>query len=301
MALVQFLLMFREGLEAALILGIIAAYLVHIGRKPLLQYVWYGTLAAILASLVVGGIIWVTAGGLEGIAEEAFEGAAALIAVGVLTYMIFWMARNSRLLKGELEKKIDQAISRRETIGITVVAFVAVFREGIETVLFLTPLALTDANATILGIVAGLIVVIVLAYLMYAGGYRLNIRRFFTVTSILLIVFAAGLVAVAVHEFNEVYAATGVGIPPVVDHVYDVNPYLPEKGTAGLILKSLVGYNGNPSLTEVVAYLVYWALVGSYALWVYGPPKVKHWLSRLFPFVFRTVPREKIEIAETAA
>lgn len=272
----SFVITFREALEAALIIGIIAAYLAKIGRRELNRYLYLGTGAAILASVVAGWAFMVVYGGLEGRAEQIFGGLASLTAVAVLTYMIFWMARNSQKIKSELQEKVDISISRGQMFGIAALAFVAVFREGVETVLFLGTLATQSPTDTLVGLISGLAVVVALALLMFKGVYRLDVKTFFKYTSILLIIFAAGLTAYGVHELNE----AGI-IPPVIEHVWDINPptnpdgsypLLHEKGAVGSTLKSLFGYNGNPSLTEVLAYLLYWLVVGSYVLRVYRAP-----------------------------
>ncbi len=280
MVVAQFLLTFREGLEAALLVGIIAAYLGKVGKSQLNRYVFAGAASAVAASVAIGAGIAVWVGELEGWPLEAFEGLAALTAVAVLTYMIFWMARNSRRLKGELEQKIDLTLSKGQVFGVAALSFIAVFREGVETVLFLAPFA-NQPGATAAGIAVAVVLVLLLAYLMFRGVYRLDLRKFFTYTSLLLIVFAAGLVAIGVHELNEVHESTGWGIPAVIDHVWDINGILDEKGVAGSLLASLLGYNGNPSLTEVAAYFVYWAVAGTYALWTYGPGRVRAAMLRI--------------------
>lgn len=271
----SFVITFREALEAALIIGIIAAYLAKIGKHELNRYLYLGTIAAVIASLI-GGLTFIALyGGLTGEIKEIFEGVASLTAVAVLTYMIFWMAKNSQKIKGELQEKVDISVSRGQAWGIATLAFIAVFREGVETVLFLGTLAMQSVADTLIGLVLGLAVVIVLAVLMFRGMYRLDVRKFFKYTSVILIVFAAGLTAYGVHELNE----AGI-IPPIIEHVYDINPavnpdgsypLLHEKGVVGSILKSLIGYNGNPSLTEVIAYAAYWLVVGSYVLRIYRP------------------------------
>lgn len=267
--------MFREALEAALIIGIIAAYLSKIGRKELKRYLYVGTGLAIVASIVGGLIFMLIYGGLEGRAEEIFEGLASLTAAVVLTSMIFWMVRNARKIKDEFQEKIDFSISSGQMLGIATLAFIAVFREGVETVLFLGAMAMRSPLSTLAGASLGLGAVIVLTILMFRGIYRLDIEKFFKYTSAILIVFAAGLTAFGVHELNE----AGV-IPFVVEHVWDINPplnsdgsypALHEKGAIASILKSLIGYNGNPSLTEVLAYLGYWLVVGTYVLRTYKP------------------------------
>ncbi|MFQ5800681.1 MAG: FTR1 family protein [Candidatus Hydrothermarchaeales archaeon] len=274
----SFVITFREALEAALIIGILAAYLKKVGRTDLNRYLYLGTGGAIAASLVVAVLFAAVYGGLEGRSEEIFEGVATLSAAGVLTYMIFWMARHSQEIKGELHEKVDTAISRGEVYGIATVAFLSVFREGVETVLFLGAAAIAAPGETILGGLLGIGVVVVITYFMFEGIYLLDIKRFFKYTSIVLLVFAAGLTAFGVHELNE----AGI-IPPVIEHVWDINPplnpdggypLLHEKGTVGSILKSLVGYNGNPSLTEVLTYIAYWLVVGSYVLKIYSGKRV---------------------------
>ncbi|MFZ3383072.1 MAG: FTR1 family protein [Candidatus Methanoperedens sp.] len=273
--LASFLITFREALEAALIIGIIAAYVAKLGRKDLNRYINIGIISALAASLAVAFLFKVVYGELQGTAEQLFEGTAALLAAVVLTYMIFWMADNSKKIKGEVQEKIDLSISKGQMFGIAVLSFVAVFREGVETVLFLGTLAIQAPVDTISGFIIGLILVIALSFIMFKGMYRLDIGRFFRYTSILLILFSAGLVAVSVHEFNE----AGI-IPGVIDHVWDVNPprnpdgsypALHENGLIGGSLKALMGYNGNPSLTEIIAYIGYWIIIG---IFVYRTYKV---------------------------
>ncbi len=273
----SFLITFREALEAALIVGIIAAYLAKVGRKDLGKYLYLGAGGAVLASLLLSWIFMAIYGGLSGRAEELFEGLAALTASGVLTYMIFWMGRNAQRIKVELQRRLAASISRGQLFGIVALAFFAVFREGVETVLFLGTLALRDPGGTLIGFAAGLVVVITLALLAFKGIYRLDIRRFFKYSSAILLIFAAGLLAYGIHELNEAEL-----IPPIIDHLWDINPsqnpdgsypLLHEKGAIGSILKSLLGYNGDPSLSEVLAYLAYWLGTGLYLLRAYRPFK----------------------------
>jgi high-affinity iron transporter len=272
----SFLITFREALEAALIIGIIAAYLAKIGRKDLNRYIYAGIIGALFASLGVALAFTLVYGALEGTAEQLFEGIASLAAAAVLTYMIFWMANNSKNIKGELHGKIDVSISKGQMIGLAFMSFIAVFREGVETVLFLGTLAISSPVDTIVGFVLGVTTVVILSVIMFKGMYRLDISKFFKYTSVLLIVFAAGLTAYGVHELNE--AAV---IPPVIEHVWDVNPALNadgtypalhEKGLIGTTLKSLIGYNGNPSLTEVLAYFGYWIIIGMFVYRTYKLP-----------------------------
>jgi high-affinity iron transporter len=182
------------------------------------------------------------------------------LAVGVLTWMIFWMRYQARTLKSTLEREVRSAVHAGQNWGLAAVAFLAVFREGVETALFLSAAAFAnDALGTLAGAVLGLGIAALVGYLIYASTVRLNIRLFFNVTSVLLLVFAAGLLAHGIHEFQE----AGL-IPTVNEHLWDTNPILDEQSPVGEVLKTLVGYNGNPSLEEVIAYWAYWlvALLG---------------------------------------
>jgi high-affinity iron transporter len=271
--LASFLITFREALEAALIIGIIAAYVAKLGRKDLNRYINIGIISALVASLAVAFLFKVVYGELKGTAEQLFDGAAALTAAIVLTYMIFWMAQNSKQIKGEVQEKIDLSISKGQMLGIAALSFVAVFREGVETVLFLGTLAIQSPVDTIMGFIIGLALVIFLSFIMFKGIYRLDVGKFFRYTSILLILFSAGLVATAVHEFNE----AGI-IPEIVEHAWDINPplysdgsypLLHENGLIGGSLKALIGYSGAPSLTMVLAYIGYWIIIGMFVYRTY--------------------------------
>ena len=251
------LLAFREGLEAALILGIVLGVLRRLGRREQEKMVWLGAALAALLSLAVGLGLYAIGASFEGKAEEVFEGVAMLLAAGVLTWMVFWMNRQGRAIQAELEQGVQRAAAEGGGWAVFSLAFLAVFREGIELALFMIAAAFTaSAAAVVLGGVAGLAASAVAGWLLFASTKRLNVQAFFRITSILLIVFAAGLVAYGVHELNE----AGI-IPAIVEHVWDLNPILDENSGIGQILKALFGYNGNPSLTEVLAYIGYWVVV----------------------------------------
>ncbi len=256
------LITLREGLEAALIIGIILAYLARTDNRQGFKPVWLGVSLAVLASLIAGAAIYLLAGEFSGQAEEIFEGAAMFLAAGVLTWMIFWMRKQAINIRAHLEAQIQSVLIGGSLLGLATLAFIVVVREGIETVLFLFA-ATRVAESPILFAVGGflgLAIAIGIGYSLYKGSSRLNLRTFFNVTSLVLIVFAAGLLAHGIHEFQE----AGI-IPIVVEHVWDINHILPEKSTFGRFLTAIVGYNGNPSLVEVVAYSVYLVLVlGSY-------------------------------------
>lgn len=247
------LLTTREGLEASLIVGIVLAYLAKTDNREHMRVVWAGTAAAILTSIVTGALLFFTVGELEGRAEQIFEGIAMFSAVAVLTWMIFWMRRQAVNIKQDLEARIQGAIAAGSALGLASVVFFAVLREGWETALFLFAISESSTPAvTAIGAVIGLAISITLGVLLYRGSRRLNLRQFFTATGILLIVFAAGLLAHGIHEFQE----AGL-LPMTVEHVWDTNAVINEDTTFGEFMTTLFGYNGNPSLLEVVAWATY--------------------------------------------
>ena len=253
----SFLLAVREGLEAALVIGITLGMLAKTQRSDLKPAVWRGVLAAVLVSLLSAVVLHLVGAQFEGRPEQIFEGLTMLAAAILLTWMIFWMQRQGSSLQRQLELDVSTAAARRGGRGLFALAFLAVAREGLELSLFLTASALaTDAFPALLGAILGLGCAALLGYLVFATTRRLNLKQFFRVTNILLILFAAGLVAHAIHELNE--AAL---IPPVIEHVWNTNPLLHEDSSAGQVLKVLFGYNGNPSLTEVLAYIGYFAVL----------------------------------------
>jgi len=266
----SFLLALREGLEAALIIGIILGVLKKVGGPQLAKNVWMGAGSAALLSLIAALILNAIGASFEGTAEEIFEGFAMLTAAGVLTWMIFWMRQQARTIQTELEADVRRAALTQSGKALFFLAFVAVLREGIELALFLTAASVTSsAQQILIGGFLGLIASAVFGWLLFATTSQLNLKVFFQVTSVLLILFAAGLVAHGVHEFNEVG-----WIPGIIEHVWDMNHIVNEMETLGLMLKALFGYNGNPSLTEAAAYILYFVGI-SLVLQKTGTPVVK--------------------------
>jgi len=251
--LATFFLMLREGLEAALIVGIIAAYLVKIGRRDALGKVATGVVAAIGLSVAIGLGITLTIEKLPLVVQETLEGLAAVLAVGVLTWMLFWMRRQGRALKGELEHGVDAALTKNSTTALVALAFLAVIREGVETVLFLIPILSFQGTGidVLLGGIVGLAVAIGVGLAIFVAGVRVNLRRFFTATGVVLIFVAAGLVAFAIAEFGEggLIANTGTA--------FDLNAVLPDRGPLGSVLSGLFGYRSAPTPLEVVGYVAY--------------------------------------------
>jgi len=249
-----FFLMLREGLEAALIVGIISAYLVKVGRSDALPKVAAGVVAAVGLSIAAGLIVASTVGKLPLIVQETFEGAAAVFAVVVLTWMLFWMRRQGRALKGELEAGADAALLVGSTTALISLAFVAVIREGLETVLFLFAIG-TSTNSSVAGLlvasIAGLAVAVAIGWAIFRMGVRVDLRRFFSITGVVLIFVSAGLCAFAVAEFTE------AGLLPATPVVFDVSSVLAESSPLGSVLAGLFGYRSAPTALELAAYLGY--------------------------------------------
>lgn len=254
-----FLVMLREGVEAALIVGILLAYVHRLGRRREWQWVWVGAISAAFLSVIAGLAIFSTIGSLDARAEEIAEGAVAWVAAGLLTWMIFWMGSQARHIRGRLESEVDTAIASGGGGALAAIAFFAVLREGLESALFLISTTIgTEANGLqFLGGLLGLSVAVVIGYLIYRGGTRVDIRLFFRVTGILIILFAAGLVAKGIHEFQEASL-----LPVVVDQLWNVGILDPDTSVMGQFAKSLFGWRPDPSLLMVIAYLAYLVPIG---------------------------------------
>lgn len=258
--LYSLLITLREGLEAALIIGILTAYLARVGRREGLRPIAAGVLLALLASLAGGLAIRAVMGGLKGKAMEIFEGAMMLTATGMLTYMIVWMQRQARHIKTNLHGRLESALGSGSAFALGALAFTVVVREGLETVLFLAA-GVKAADSTGLyvgGAALGGVVAAVLGVLLYRGSLRLNLRVFFGVTGWLLVIFAAGMLANGVKELQE----AGV-LPALVGHVWDTYELLPDTTAFGRMMGALFGYDAAPSLLQVAGYFGYLALAGA--------------------------------------
>jgi len=264
--LAQFILTLREGLEAALIIAIVAAYLTKIGKNDLHRYLWLGSGLAVVASAILSVIFWTLYGLAESFAGLWFEAFAMFTATAVLTYMIFWMAENARKIKGELQEKVDVAISSGQLLGISAVAFTSVLREGVETILFLSAAAAISFTETIVGAALGLFVAAVVAVLLMRGTVKLDWRKFFIYTSVLLLLFASGITMHGTQALQEL----GV-LPPIINHVYDVSAALPEDSLLGSVLHVFSGYYEAPSLLVLLVQITYLVAFGAYIRRVYRP------------------------------
>ena len=252
-----FLIGLREGLEAALIVGLVFGILAQIGQQRYRKVIWGGVITAVAISFLTAILLQWLGTSLEGVAEEIFEGTMMLLAAGVLTWMIFWMQRQSRRYQDGIAGELHFALQREQKWAIFGISFFAVLREGIETSLFLTATAMiADERLVFLGALIGIAFSILLGWALFTTTIRLELHKFFQVTSVLLVIFAAGLFAHGVHEFVE-----AGWFPAIIDPIWNLNPVLDENSLLGSILKTLFGYNGDPSLTESLAYLGYFVIV----------------------------------------
>ena len=258
----SFLIALREGIEAALVVAIILSYLRKINAKQLARPVYIGTILGIVGSVAVGGLFLLLSVEFQGTGEQVFEGSTMLIAAAILTTMIFWMSKNSRGYSDDLKSKVQAALSTRQSYGLAGLAFVSIVREGIETVLFLGSVSFTSTGIqTLIGGALGIFVAVLIGIAIIKYSVRMNMKLFFNATGILLVFFAAGLVANGIGEFGE----AGI-VPPLVGHLWDSNSLIADDSNLGQLLHSLFGYSAAPSLSQVLGYLVYWTLV---ALWIY--------------------------------
>ncbi len=249
----SFLITLREGLEASLIVAILLTYLSKTNRKADARYVWSGTIAAVAACLVAGTAIYLAVDGLHGKVEQAVEGTIALAAAAVLTQMIFWMKKNSQNLSAELRAKVDASAKT----ALFVIAFVAVVREGLETVLFLLSAETASASgvSVVVGGLIGLIVSIILGVAIFAGGRKVNLKQFFNITAVLLILFAAGLAGKAVHEYRELIGWENGWL---VQSAWEISKgSIWESGTFYDFMKGFFGWHYAAENIRVITYFLY--------------------------------------------
>ncbi len=249
----SFFIAFREGLEAFLIIGIIISYLVKIGEKKYVKHVVYGAVLAIALSIGLAYMFQLFFGGFEGRVEEIFEGIVMILAVVVLTYMIFWMNKQAKSIRSDIEVSVGKAIDKGRVFSLLFLGFIVVFREGAETVLFFRAISYqANSSELIIGGTLGILASIILAIIFFLSTRKVNISAFFKFTGILIMLIAGGLFSTAIHEFQE------AGIVPIVkDNIYDLSSILSKDNVFGGILRSLFGYNPSPSLLETAGYIIY--------------------------------------------
>jgi high-affinity iron transporter len=249
------LISLREGFEAALVVSIVLAFVRRGPRPELGRWVWVGAVSALVVATIAGVVLHLTIDGLEGTARARTFGAICLAAAALLTWMIFWMRCNARHLKGHLEGRAAGALETGSVLGIALVAFAAVLREGLETALFLVSTTTTSAGTSVVaGTLAGLAMATLLGVAVYHGSRRFNMRRFFQVTGVLIVLFAAGLMAKTAFFLQ----ASG-DLGSVNNAVYDVTRihWLTAQSQVGRFLAGIFGWDPRPSFEQAIAYVGY--------------------------------------------
>lgn len=255
--LANYLIGLREGLEASLVVVILVAYLVRSDRRQLIPRIWAGVAIAVLVSLAFGALLTFGPRGLGFEAQEAIGGSLSIIAVGFVTWMIFWMARSARGLSSELRGQIDRAADG-SAMSLVVVAMLAVGREGLETALFLwaaTQAAARGATSTaapITGAALGILTAIAMGYLVYRGALKLNLSKFFTWTGAFLILVAAGVLAYGVHDLQEARI-----LPGLDSLAFDVSDTIPPTSWLGTLLKGTLNFSPATTWLETTVWLLY--------------------------------------------
>lgn len=283
--LATFLIGLREGLEAALVIGILVAYLTRVGRRDVLPRLWAGVALAIVLALAIGAFLTFGAYTMTFEGQELLGGTLSLLAVAMVTWMIFWMQRTARTLKTSLEGEIDRALAMGGLWALVLLGFVSVAREGVETTLLLWSMVQSfgDAPAALIGALLGLVVAAVLGWLLARGMVRLNLRIFFAWTGAFLVFVAAGVLAYAIHDLQEagavpgpftalapVDAATGgvavgwAGFP--FGWAFDLSASIPPGSALAAVLQATVGFMPQMTWLQVIAWVLYLGIVGTFFL-----------------------------------
>ncbi len=259
MALAEFIVLFREVFEIALVIGIMLAYLHKTKNSKHFGSIFLGAALAAIASLLAAAAFSFAAGGFEK-NEALFEGMVLVSSSILVTWLLLWMFGQKNLVKG-IERGLKVNIGHKEEAGLVVFSFIAVFREGAELVLFLWGILASTGAINLAGAFSGGALALLLAYAFFRHAVKLDLRSFFTHTSVLLVLLAAGLLSQGVHELQEARV-----LPTTIEHIYDITPaanadgsypLLHEKGAIGSLLKGLVGFDTAPSLEQAAAYLAY--------------------------------------------
>jgi high-affinity iron transporter len=263
--LASYLIGLREGLEGTLVVSILVAYLVKSGRRERLPQVWAGVGAALALSVAFGaGLTY--AGVAVGDNKELFEAVTSVAAVGFVTWMIFWMRRTARRLKGELTNRLEEAL-KLGGFAVVAMAFLTVAREGLETALlfFAAVQGATTAAGPLLGICAGIATAMVIGYLLYRAAIRINLGRFFTWTGVLLILVAAGIFKYGIHDFQESGVLPGLNV-----HAFDISAWYDPGAWYAALLGGMFNLTAQPSVAETIAWVSYAAVVLTLFLWPAG-------------------------------
>ena len=267
-----FVIGLREGLEASLIVGIIAAFLMQRGERRALRPMWFGVGIAIALCTAVAVVLRLVGESLPFRQREFLEGVLSLVAVAGVTYMVVWMRRHSRELKAQLEGHAERALVAGSTYALVAMAFLAVLREGLETAIFMLAAFQSSSNpmATGIGAALGVVVAVGLGYAIYKGGVRLNLSRFFRLTGFVLVLVAAGLLATAMHEFAEA-GVLSIGQQTAFDVAWLVAP----GSVRAALLTGMLGLQPSPAVIEVVVWLLYAVPMSLYVLWPQRPRRLE--------------------------
>ena len=252
-----FLIALREGLEAALIVGILVAYIVKTDRRNLLGAIWAGVSTALIASFALGGFLSFTSAELSDRGEQFFAGTTSFLAVGLVTWMVFWMKRAARTLRDELHGKVDNALTAGP-IALAAAAFFAVAREGLETSLFVyTNFRTVDTTpGATAGLILGLAASVILGCMIYKRSIKLNLSKFFTLTGVALIIVAAGVLSYGIHEYQELG-----WLPGENSFAWDISSWMAKDSIPGTLLGGTIGFDVNTSWVQLILWASYLGLV----------------------------------------
>jgi high-affinity iron transporter len=254
----------REGLEAALVVSILIAFLVKSDQRAALKWVWGGVAAALLVCVAIGTVIAYTIGELPFEQQEIVGGSLSIAAVGFVTWMIFWMRSTARTIAAELRGKLSDALAIGP-VAVAVMASLAVGREGLETMAFFYANVRTAEAGThqpLIGFVVGIAVALVLGWLIYRGAIRFNLSKFFTYTGVLLVFVAAGILGYGLHDLQEARV-----LPGLTTLAFDLSGPMPEDSWYGALLKGLLNYSAQTTVLQAVAWVLYVAVVLTVFLW----------------------------------
>jgi high-affinity iron transporter len=269
----------REGLEAVLVVVIILLYLRKTNQRIYYKFVYLGIILATIASIAFAFIFSIALGGFTGIGEQIFEGITFIVSGIFILTLVLWVSKEGPKMRENLEGKVEDSIKTQKVFSISITTFIIIIREGVELVLLTTgsaSIGSLNQFSVILGSIIGLTISILIGLLIFYGIRSINLRIFFKITNVMLILFAAGLITYAIHEFIE----AGI-IPPIIDEVWNIKHILPESfpdgnpttpeflEIIGALLKALFGYNANPALLEVIIYPVLLVSIGLISLLIW--------------------------------
>jgi high-affinity iron transporter len=258
------LLGLREGFEAALVVSILIAFLVKTEKRESLKWVWAGVAAAVLLSVTIGAVLTYSTSSMTFETQELVGGSLSILAVALVTGMIFWMRRTARTIASDLRGRLSSAVALGP-LAVMVVAFLSVGREGLETAVFFYAAVQTAGGGTaqpLIGFVVGILVAVVLGYLLYRGAVRLNLTRFFKITGILLVIVAAGVLAYGLHDLQEAQF-----LPGLRTLAFDLSGPIPEESWYGTLLKGIFNYSQQTTVLQAIAWVSYVAVVLTLFLW----------------------------------